>query len=380
MTGLSASLAKLMRQRRDWYASLPGAETTRSVAAEDVPARLVAVNDFGSNPGRLAMFAYVPPSLPKGAPLVVVLHGCTQDAAGYDHGSGWSELAERHGFALLYAEQQRVNNPNLCFNWFRRGDTERGRGEPMSIRQMVRRMLRDHKLDARRVFITGLSAGGAMTAVMLATYPELFAAGAIIGGLPHGAAGNVQEAFTSMAGGISREPSAWGDLVRSASAHKGAWPRVSIWHGTEDATVRLANAHELVKQWTDVHGLGAAEPERDLGDGHERLIWAGGKGPLVELVTIAGMGHGVPIAAGQESGGEAGPYFLETGLASTRRIAAFFGLIPARAVVRARRVPRPEWRTMPRQATPEDKAPESAPANEVGTAIVRALKAAGLMR
>lgn len=378
MTGISASLAKLMRQRRDWYAGLPASGTGE---AQDTAAdRLVALADFGSNPGRLRMLAYVPPGLRTGAPLVVVLHGCTQDAAGYDRGSGWSQLAERHGFALVYAEQQRVNNPNLCFNWFRRGDTERGRGEPLSIRQMVRRMLRDHKLDKSRVFVTGLSAGGAMAAAMLAAYPEMFAGGAIIGGLPHGAARNVQEAFTSMAGGVSREASAWGDLVRSASAHKGRWPRVSIWHGTEDATVRLANAHELVKQWTDVHGLTAVEPVRDLGEAYERLTWSDRRGPAVELVTVAGMGHGVPVAEAEESGGEAGPYFLETGLASTRRIAAFWGLIDAREVARPKRAPRKTWRTMPRQSKPARSEPEAVPAEEIGTAIVRALKAAGLMR
>ena len=378
MTGLSASLAKLMRQRRDWYASLPAGDA-RAVP-EAAAGRLAEVTGFGTNPGRLRMLAYVPPKLRAGAPLVVVLHGCTQDAAGYDRGSGWSELAERHGFAVLYAEQQRANNPNLCFNWFRRGDTERGRGEPLSIRQMVRRMLRDHELDAGRVFVTGLSAGGAMTAVMLATYPDLFAGGAIIGGLPHGAARNVQEAFASMAGGVSREAAAWGDLVRAASPHKGRWPRVSIWHGTEDATVRLANAHELVKQWTDVHGLGAAEPVRDLGEAHERLTWSDRRGPAVELVTIAGLGHGVPVAGAEDGGGEAGPYFLEAGLASTRRIAVFWGLIPQRAAARPKRAPRKDWRTMPRQSRPARGEAAAAPAEEIGTTIVRALKAAGLMR
>ncbi|WP_204334117.1 PHB depolymerase family esterase, partial [Klebsiella pneumoniae] len=78
---------------------------------------------------------------------------------GYNHGSGWSKLADEAGFALVFAEQQRANNPNACFNWFQRGDTERGQGEPMSIHQMIRRMLRDRRLDPAQVFITGLSAG-----------------------------------------------------------------------------------------------------------------------------------------------------------------------------------------------------------------------------
>jgi phosphoribosyl-ATP pyrophosphohydrolase len=96
--------------------------------------RLSDLTQFGLNPGNLRARVYIPTGLPAGAPLVVVLHGCTQTAAGYDHGSGWSSVADRYGFAVLYPEQQRANNPNLCFNWFRPGDCRRDAGEPLSIR------------------------------------------------------------------------------------------------------------------------------------------------------------------------------------------------------------------------------------------------------
>ncbi len=145
---------------------------------------LVEIGGFGTNPGALKMFAYVPEPLPRASALVVVLHGCGQTAAGYDFGTGWSTLAKRYGFALLMPEQQAANNANTCFNWFNPGDVARGRGEAASIRQMVARMVADHNIDPRRIYITGLSAGGAMTSVMLATYPEVFAGGAIIAGLP----------------------------------------------------------------------------------------------------------------------------------------------------------------------------------------------------
>jgi poly(hydroxyalkanoate) depolymerase family esterase len=138
--------------------------------------RLTEVTGFGSNPGALRMFEYVPTD-PEPA-LVVVLHGCTQTAASYDFGAGWPTLADRHGFVLLLPEQQPANNAKNCFNWFLAGDIERGRGEAMSIRQMGEKMIVDHGIDRRRVFVTGLSAGGAMTSVMLATYPDVFAAGA----------------------------------------------------------------------------------------------------------------------------------------------------------------------------------------------------------
>ena len=146
---------------------------------------LVEISEFGTNPGALKMFAYVPEPLPRAPALVVVLHGCGQTAAAYDFGTGWSTLAKRYGFALLMPEQQGSNNANTCFNWFNPGDVARGRGEAASIRQMVARMVADHKIDPRRIYITGLSAGGAMTSVMLATYPEVFAGGAIIAGLPY---------------------------------------------------------------------------------------------------------------------------------------------------------------------------------------------------
>src|SRR5471032_3306882 len=117
---------------------------------------------FAPNPGNLRMFRYLPRGLKAGAPLVVILHGCGQTAGGYDHGAGWSELGDRLGFAVLAPEQPNSNNMAGCFNWFQPGDTARGAGEAASIHQMIVRALADHRLDKKRVFITGLSAGGAM--------------------------------------------------------------------------------------------------------------------------------------------------------------------------------------------------------------------------
>ena len=174
---IAASGKQLVQAGRSARSPLPDLDPAFS--------RLTEVHGFGSNPGALRMFKYVP-ERPEPA-LVVVLHGCTQTAASYDFGAGWSTLADRYGFVLLLPQQQPANNPNKCFNWFLADDIERGKGEALSIRQMVEAMIRDHGIDRRRVFVTGLSAGGAMTSVMLATYPEIFAAGAVIAGLavPH---------------------------------------------------------------------------------------------------------------------------------------------------------------------------------------------------
>src|ERR1700761_8435656 len=304
---------------------------------------LVEVTGFGTNPGDLRMFSLVPDSVvPAPAPaLVVVLHGCGQTASGYDLGAGWSALAERFGFALLVPEQQRSNNPQSCFNWFNPDDITRDHGEACSIRQMIARMVSDHGIDKRRIFITGLSAGGAMTAVMLATYPDVFAGGAIIAGLPFGIAGNVREALGAMLQSPSRPASALGDLVRKASAHKGPWPKLSVWHGTSDHTVNPANATEIVKQWLDVHHLPLAPMSTGRVDGYPHQVWWNKDGETtVESYTITNMGHGTPIglAADDERYGAEGAFLIEAGISSSYHIADFFGLtkrisLPEPAVV-----------------------------------------------
>src|ERR1700760_1068772 len=133
---------------------------------------------FSPNPGNLRAFTAPPHG--KGQPLVVLLHGCGQTAAGYDGGAGWSDLAAQRGFAVLAMEQKAANNPGTCFDWFLPEDIRRGEGEVESIAAAVRQFAGEHAIDPSRIFITGLSAGGAMTAAMLACYPETFAGGAII--------------------------------------------------------------------------------------------------------------------------------------------------------------------------------------------------------
>lgn len=287
--------------------------------------RLSTLTAFGTNPGALKARFYLPPGIRPGAPLVVVLHGCTQNAAGYDHHSGWSELADRTGFALLYPEQQHANNPNLCFNWFHPRDTRRNRGEALSIRQMIETMVLAHDLDRSRIFITGLSAGGAMANVMLATYPEVFAAGGIIAGLPYGRATTIPEAFSCMHGhGPASDDELWRPL-REASGHSGPWPRVSIWQGSADPTVAPSNAEDIAAQWRSVHRLESAATRTERQGARWRRVWCNGAGEtVIELNTVAAMGHGTPL--GDELG-RPGPYMLDVGISSTQEIAQFWGIV-----------------------------------------------------
>jgi poly(hydroxyalkanoate) depolymerase family esterase len=297
--------------------------------------RLRDLEDFGSNPGALRARCYVPADLPPNAPLVVALHGCTQTAGDYDNGSGWSQLADQQGFTVLYPEQQRTNNPNLCFNWFAPEDIRRDSGEALSIRQMVETIIAREGLDRTRVFVTGLSAGGAMTSVMLATYPEVFAGGGIIAGLAYGVATTIPEAFDRMRGLGMPSDTALRSLLRQASDNTDHWPRISVWQGTADHTVTPANAQAIVAQWQGVHGLDGVTPRATTVQGQSRRVWRDRKGrELIEEYSIAGMGHGVPLdTRGQQHYGEAGPYMLEAGISSTLQIARFWGIADLGALV-----------------------------------------------
>ncbi len=323
MAHLQDTLARLATLRRQG-----GPFTADASNGGRTPAgRLSAISDFGANPGALKAYVYLPTDIRPGAPLVVVLHGCTQNAAAYDHHSGWSELADRAGFALLYPEQQPVNNPNLCFNWFQPADSRRNQGEALSIRQMIEATILAHDLDRSRVFVTGLSAGGAMAGVMLATYPEVFAGGGIIAGLAYGRAANVAEAFSCMQGRGSPSEDELFQLLRSASGHAGPWPKVTIWQGLADHTVAPSNAEEIAAQWRRMHGLTPAATWTETQGARSRRIWCNAAGrAVVELNTVAAMGHGTPLGDGL---GTPGPYMLDVGISSTREIAGFWGLVAA---------------------------------------------------
>jgi poly(hydroxyalkanoate) depolymerase family esterase len=273
------------------------------------------------------MFAYAPGHLPPKAPLVIALHGCTQTTDEYDHGTGWSSLADSLGFAVVYPQQQPANNPQNCFSWFLPGDIARGHGEALSIKEMVEHAIATFAADRGKVFVTGLSAGGAMASVMLATYPEVFSGGAIIAGLPYGCASNVQQAFEAMFTEQGHAARALGDTVRAASRHRGPWPKISVWHGTSDPIVKPSNGEHIIRQWTNVHGLSDSPSYQELIGGHTRRIWTDTNGEaLIEAFTVRGMAHGVPLATGGESCGAAGAFFLDVGISSTHRIARFWRL------------------------------------------------------
>jgi poly(3-hydroxybutyrate) depolymerase len=233
---------------------------------------------------------------------------------------------------------------------------------------------------------------------MLATYPEVFAAGAVIAGLPYGIASNLREALDGMFHSPARPARELGDLVRNASDYRGPWPKMSVWHGSADRTVNPGNANEIVKQWLDLHDLPDVPMAETNVDGYPRQAWWNKDGEtLVESYAITDMAHGTPLglADNDQRYGVEGAFLIEAGISSSYHIAKFFGLtgwIPdaAKKKVEAKPgAPKPALTPAPHLARsirdavaepPAEPKREDARGFDLGQIITRALTAAGLMK
>lgn len=298
-------------------------------------AQLQSIANFGSNPGNLNAYHYVPANMPADAPLVVVMHGCTQNAANFSNETGWNTLADFHKFYVVYAEQKSANNTTNCFNYWETGDHSRGQGEARSIKQMVDYMKSQYSIDSSRVFATGLSAGGAMTCVMLSAYPDVFAAGAEMAGLPYKVATSSLEVYTAALGLTSKSPQEWGNLVRGQyPGFSGSYPRMAIFHGTSDIIINENNAEETMKQFTNLH---STDQVADFSDGSfagnslvelNRYHNANGD-VVVERYTFDNMAHGIAVDPGScfEQGGGTGSNAIDVNFYSSFYAAKFFGIL-----------------------------------------------------
>ncbi|GAA0453632.1 extracellular catalytic domain type 1 short-chain-length polyhydroxyalkanoate depolymerase [Streptomyces olivaceiscleroticus] len=307
---------------------LPASTAQAATGTPRATGTIEEVTGFGSNPGALRMYRYVPAGLPAGRPVVVALHGCTQNATTYGTQSGWTELADRWGFSVVLPGQTSANNLSNCFNWFQAGDIERGRGEAASIQQMTARQLAD--TGGSRAYVTGLSAGGGMTAVMMAAYPETYAAGGVVAGLPYGCAQAAGSPYVCMYVGATQTPAQWGDRVRAARpGYTGPWPRLTVFQGTSDTTVKPVNMADLVEQWTNVHGTDQTADTKDTVGGYPHAVYRDAAGGVAaETYTITGMGHGQPLdpGSGPAQCGTAGAYMLDVNLCAAYEMGRGWGL------------------------------------------------------
>jgi poly(hydroxyalkanoate) depolymerase family esterase len=294
------------------------------VASPAQAATLTQITGFGPNPGNLAMYSYRPDGLPSGRPLVVLLHGCTQDAATYFTNSGWRKYADLYGFQLVLPQTNTANNSLKCFTWFDNADINRDQGEALSIRNMVGYAVTSLGASSSQVYVSGLSAGGAMAAVMLAAYPDVFAAGSIAAGIPYKCATSSSGTSACQYSGVDKTPAQWGDLVRAQ--HAGPYPRVAMWQGQSDTTVVPRNGVELVDQWTNLRGVSQTPTSTSALTGGTTLKVYGNND--VRLYEIANMAHGLPVDPGSATDqcGTAASYFLDT-ICSAYHDSVFFGLI-----------------------------------------------------
>lgn len=322
--------------QQSFFSRSTTAEAPQSVTTNRLlnAAKLIAVDDFGANPGNITMYKYVPKNIkdkmPENAPLVVSLHGCKQNAAIYAQ-NGWLDLAEQWNFYLLFPEQNWWNNPNYCWNWFYFGDNRRGAGEAQSIRNMIAQMVADHNIDESRIFVEGLSAGGYMTANLLAAYPDIFAAGGINAGGPAYCSSYVWAAWSCMDGYFNLSPTAWATLVHEKGFNAyDAWPKVSIWHGTGDTRVDIANQRELVEQWTALHDIDQTADLTNTAEGYPHAEYHDVAGTvLVETYTIPEMAHGIavdPDFTSVNGCGAASDYLLDANICAVYYLGHFFGL------------------------------------------------------
>jgi poly(hydroxyalkanoate) depolymerase family esterase len=292
-----------------WRAPTPTPAPTKSAPAPGAGEFLAG--SFTDSNGTRDYKLYIPPGDGGGPelPLVVMLHGCTQNPDDFAAGTGMNDAARERGFYVLYPAQAQKANPSRCWNWFKHNHQQRGRGEPALLAGMTRDVISRHPIDPRCVYVAGLSAGGAMAAILGDAYPDLFAAVGVHSGLPTGSARDVTSAMAAMKVGAT---------VAASSANR---PPTIVFHGDQDTTVHPVNGEQVVSAGVEAR---AVKPERErgrVGSGREytRRCYRGASDRVVaEHWTVHGAGHA------WSGGNAAGSYTDPKGPDATTEMLRFF--------------------------------------------------------
>jgi acetylxylan esterase len=263
-------------------------------------ASLTEVTNFGANPTSLRMYLYVPNNVAPRPAILVAVHYCTGSGPAFFSGTEFASLADRFGFIVIYPSATRSGS---CFDVSSPGALRHnGTSDPVGIVSMVTYVEQHDNGDPSRVYVTGASSGGMMTNVLLGDYPDVFKAGAAFMGVPFGCFATTDGSMWNSAcanGTIVKTPQQWGDLVRAAfPGYSGPRPRMQLWHGTEDTTLRYPNFGEEIKQWTNVLGVNQTPVSTDQPQPtwtHTRYGSTGGMAP-VEAYSIQGVGHSLPLS------------------------------------------------------------------------------------
>jgi poly(hydroxyalkanoate) depolymerase family esterase len=269
---------------------LPGAETEHpATVPTDDGSPGFAAGRYANASDHRDYKLFVPPQAGTGPlPLVVMLHGCTQNPDDFAAGTAMNELAREQGFYVLYPAQSTKHNPQRCWNWFKHSHQARGRGEPALLAEMTRQVMAQHAVDPNRVYVAGLSAGGAMAAILGQTYPDLFAAVGVHSGLPAGAATDLPSALAAMRSG----PASAGVPTL------GGLPTI-VFHGDADATVHPSNGEHIAQAGS----AGAAEATEQArapgGRSYTRRVRRAASGAVVAEHWVV---HGAPHAWSGGSG------------------------------------------------------------------------------
>ena len=265
-------------------------------------ATLSEVTEFGPNPSQLEMHLYVPDRIIANPPVLLAVHYCTGSGPMFFEGTDIGRLADEHGFIVIFPSATREGN---CFDVASPVALKRNGGsDPVAIKSMLDYVLSAYDADADEVYVLGVSSGAMMTNVLLALYPEVFRAGVAFAGIPYTCFANSGESLWNnkcSSGAISKTANEWGDLVRAAyPGFDGPYPRIQLWHGTEDEGLNYVNFDEEIKQWTNVHGLDQQPDSSDQPQpGYTRTRYGSRDGlVLVEAISMQGVPHNLPIDIG----------------------------------------------------------------------------------